>query len=160
MVASQRLSRGFHGLAVFVAAIPLLVGAVWTISIAIGNANYVSETHRKLLCAYNKAGNADKPWSIPWDAFVKRENPFNDLIPIDNREVSLKRLGCSESEYFGVVAEPLGWGVAITIAVSLAVYGHRSRHRLGHWRVCGFIRGKAGVMGKKSGVSHIVPLWS
>jgi hypothetical protein len=140
MVASQRLSRGFHRLAVFVAAIPLLVGAVWTISIAIGNANYASETHRKLLCAYNKAGNADKPWSIPWDAFVKRENPFNDLIPIDNREVSLKRLGCSESEYdtatykevrdvtptfnwFGVVAEPLGWGVAITIAVSLAVYG-------------------------------------
>jgi hypothetical protein len=71
---------------------------------------------------------------------VKRENPFHDLIPLDNREVSLKKLGCSEWEYdtakfaeirdvspklnrLGILAPPLMQGLAITLAITFAVYG-------------------------------------
>ena len=75
----------------------------------------------------------------PADAFVKGQNPFNDLIPLDNREVSLQKLGCSDWEYdtakfgeirdvspklnrLGVFAPPCR-ELAITLAITLAVYG-------------------------------------
>ena len=85
-------------------------------------------------------GTVGQPWTIPWDAFVKGQNPFNDLIPLDNREVSLQKLGCSDWEYdtakFGeirdvsptlnrlrVFAPPLMQGLAITLAITFVVYG-------------------------------------
>jgi len=36
MANAQRLSRGFHRLAVFLAAIPLLVGGAWSFTVALG----------------------------------------------------------------------------------------------------------------------------
>ena len=140
MATSQRLSCGFHRLALFLAAIPLLVGLPISAFWAVSDFNYAAEKHQKLACAHKSAGTPGQPWTIPWDAFAKRQNPFDDLIPIDNREISLKQLGCSELEYdlatygevrdvsptfnwLGIVAATLAAGLAITLAVSLAVYG-------------------------------------
>ena len=39
MANAQRLSRGFYRLAVFLAAIPLLVGGAWSFTVALGETN-------------------------------------------------------------------------------------------------------------------------
>jgi hypothetical protein len=136
----QRVSRGFHRLALVLAAIPLVVGIALSVLWGIHDFQVASSKHEKLACAHAKAGTVGQPWTIPWDAFVKGQNPFNDLIPLDNREVSLQKLGCSEWEYdtakfgeirdvspklnrLGVFAPPLMQGLAITLAITLAVYG-------------------------------------
>jgi hypothetical protein len=99
MAASHRVSRGFHRLALFLAGIPFLIGIGLSVFWGVHDANVASNTHEKLACAHERAGAMDKPWTLPWDAFVKGQNPFDDLIPLDNREVSLKKLGCSDWEY-------------------------------------------------------------
>ena len=99
MASSQRLSCGFHRLALFLAAIPLLIGLPVSVLWALSDFNHAAERHQKLVCAHKSAGTPGQPWTIPWDAFAKGHNPFSDLIPIDNREISLKHLGCSD---FGI----------------------------------------------------------
>jgi hypothetical protein len=54
MATSQRLSRGFHRLALFLAAIPLLVGGIGSTFFAFDHANYAQHLHDeqvKLVCA-------------------------------------------------------------------------------------------------------------
>ena len=54
MAASQRLSRGFHRLALFLAAIPLIVGALWSIIWSLDEANSASSRHQQVLCAHGR----------------------------------------------------------------------------------------------------------
>jgi hypothetical protein len=137
MSTSQRVSRGFHRLALFLAAIPLLIGIVSSVLWGFHDANLASDKHQQLVCAQNRLGTREKPWTIPWDALVKA---YESGTPLENAEVSLKRLGCSEWEYdsvrlgealdvspkfdwIGKFAPPSGIGFAITLVVSLALYG-------------------------------------
>ena len=51
---SQRISRGFHRLAIFLAAIPFLIGGTWATFVAIAQANSAQGTYEetvKLVCA-------------------------------------------------------------------------------------------------------------
>jgi hypothetical protein len=76
MGASPRLSRGFHRLALFLAAIPFLLGGAWSIIVAEGEAD--------------SARSQNMPETFSYAAH---------FLP------------------------PLGLGLAITLGVSLAVYG-------------------------------------
>ena len=120
MVASQRVSRAFNRLGLFLAAMPLLVGGSISLFIALNAANNGSVHHQHLLCAH------------------KHVSP----VALSDEEVglplSLKQVGCSESEYAAVTyAEArnppdFNWlttfgsamfpSVPITLALTLAVY--------------------------------------
>jgi hypothetical protein len=142
MATSQRISRGFHRLAIFSAAVPFLIGVPLSVLTGLEDANIALLKHEKLTCAHKSAGTiTDKPWTLPWKAFVEGDrdkSPSND--PLDDWEVSLKKLGCSEWDYdtaklgeirdvaptfnwLGTFGPPLMLGLAITLAVTLAVYG-------------------------------------
>ena len=56
MAKSQRLSCGFNRLALFLAAIPLLVGLPVSVLWAFSDFNHAAEKHQKLICAHKKAG--------------------------------------------------------------------------------------------------------
>ena len=49
-----RLSRGFRRLALFLAAIPLIVGALWSIIWSLDEANSASSRHQQVLCAHGR----------------------------------------------------------------------------------------------------------
>ena len=137
MSSPQRISRGFHRLALFLAAIPLLIGIGSMIFTGI-DANNSWRRHQKLVCAHEHTGDPNKPWTYPWDAFVATQVSRDDPV-LEDREINLKPLGCSNSEYdtvkFGEalnppefswlseLAKPLSFGLGIGLAVSLAVYG-------------------------------------
>ena len=81
MAASQRVSRGFHRLALFLAAIPLLVGGGLSLFIAIDQANKAKAMHEeqaRLVCAQT-ALKSDVP---------------QGYRAVDGR-VDLQKLGCS-----------------------------------------------------------------
>jgi hypothetical protein len=68
MASSQRLSRGFHRLALFLAAIPLLLGGSLSVYIAFDLANRLWEQHQKLLCAHEHVAG-QKPDENVFDQF-------------------------------------------------------------------------------------------
>src|SRR5262245_43402342 len=122
MSAAQRVSRGFHRLALFLAAIPLLLGGSLSVYIAFDLANRLWEQHQKLVCAHEHV--AGHPG----------ENPFDQFDTI-----KLKQIGCSNSDDTVTVGEArdlppnLNWfaefGYALllsplpqTLIITLAVY--------------------------------------
>jgi hypothetical protein len=124
MSTAQRVSRGFHRLALFLAAIPLLLGGSLSIYVAFNLANRAWEQHQKLVCAHEHIAG-QKPG----------ENVFNQFDTI-----KLKQIGCSNSDDTVTVGEArnpppnLNWFAAFgsglllsplpqTLAVSLLVYG-------------------------------------
>jgi hypothetical protein len=124
MSTAQRVSRGFHRLALFLAAIPLLLGGSLSIYVAFNLANRAREQHQKLVCAHEHIAG-QKPG----------ENVFNQFDTI-----KLKQIGCSNSDDTVTVGEArnpppnLNWFAAFgsglllsplpqTLAVSLLVYG-------------------------------------
>jgi hypothetical protein len=80
MSAAQRVSRGFHRLALFLAAIPLLLGGSLSVYIAFDLANRLWEQHQKLVCAHQHV-----PPQMP-SAFDQFDT------------VKLKQIGCSNSD--------------------------------------------------------------
>jgi hypothetical protein len=82
MSAAQRVSRDFHRLALFLAAIPLLLGGSLSIYIAFDLASRLWEQHQKLVCAHEHV--AGKKLG---------ENVFDQLDT-----VNLKQIGCSNSD--------------------------------------------------------------
>ena len=153
MSAPQRLSRGFHRLALFLAAIPLVVGGVVSVYIASDGAKRWYDEQVTLVCAqdaFHKKFYAD----LPRDEFDRRMAA--KLAPIEAGEVKLtdpdlKELGCSdwprtvsvleifrarppgELSWAAQISSYLATGLAITLGLSLGIYG--SRDRLGHWRL-------------------------
>ena len=127
-MSSQRIGRGFHRLAVLTAAIPLLLGIIYSLCIAYQTANYELNRHHKLVCAREHAGLWPPviAWSGPYDKEMG--------IPLD-----LKSVGCSDHDSdFVSFAEARNppefkwWGsytrqaapfLALTAAISLAAYG-------------------------------------
>jgi hypothetical protein len=123
MSAAQRVSRGFHRLALFLAAIPLLLGGSLSIYIAFDLANRLWEQHQKLVCAHQHV-----PPQMP------SENPFDQFDT-----VKLKQIGCSNSDDTITVGEArnpppnLNWFAAFgsgllrsplpqTLIITLGVY--------------------------------------
>ena len=168
MATSQRLSRGFHRLALFLAAIPLLVGVGISLFWSNNLAHDAWRAHDQLVCANhyllsldasaaseqegtctdeNYAGQKRK-WDeagqqhegfFTWCAAQKPKPSWLLLGPSGNT-INLKQIGCSDWEYDNVSlgearAAPagfswafeffskLGIGLAITLALSLALYG-------------------------------------
>jgi hypothetical protein len=146
MSTSQRVSRGFHRLGMFLAAIPLLIGIVATG--VIGNEQVLLRyykarcaheylTRERLLLSDDEMKEV-KPWQVPWQLYEKV--PVGAMVGPYNKdwEIKLKQIGCADWDYetvtywearnlygalFSNVAQLLVIGVAATLAVSLAVYG-------------------------------------
>ena len=142
MSTSQRVSRGFHRLAIFLAAVPLLVGGSWGIVTGFSRASDASRDHEKVLCAHEYLARA-------------RDQPspnFKLMFAPDSERLNLKEIGCSYSEHdtvsFGEAWNPpqFNWfGVlAPTLAFKSRYRARRltrclcggPRDRLGHWRLC------------------------
>ena len=89
MAASTGPSRNLHRLALFLAAIPLLLGGSLSVYIAFDLANRLWEQHQKLLCAHEHVAG-QKP----------DENVFDQFDT-----VKLKQIGCSNSDDTVTVGE-------------------------------------------------------
>ena len=126
MATAQRLGHGFNRLALFLAAIPLLVGGGLSLAIAIDQANDAKAMHEeqaRLVCAQT-ALKSDVPQGYAADG-----------------RLDLQKLGCSDlpetTSYFKVLnarppkafsyarsfLPPLSIGVLLTLTIALAVYG-------------------------------------
>ena len=68
MSTAQRVSRGFHRLALFLAALPLLLGGSLSVYIAFDLANRLWEQHQKLVCAHEHVAG-QKPGDNFFDQF-------------------------------------------------------------------------------------------
>jgi hypothetical protein len=112
MSTAQRVSRCFHRLALFLAAIPLLLGGSLSVYIAFDLANRLWEQHQKLVCAHEHVA-AQKPGENVFDQFDT---------------VKLKQIGCSNSDDTVTVGEArFGSGLLLsplpqTLIVTLVVY--------------------------------------
>ena len=127
-MSSQQISRRFHGLAALTAAIPLLLGIIYSLCSAYQTANDELNRHRKLVCAREHAGL--------WPPVTAWSGDYDETksIPLD-----LKSVGCSDHDGdlvpFAEAREPSEfnwWGsygrqaaplLALTAAISLGVYG-------------------------------------
>ena len=125
MATSQRVSRGFHRLALFLAAVPLLIGVLGSVLWAIRDANIIaSNKHQKLMCAYE------------WLDRIVATNGSADVAVVQE----LKAMGCSSwletvsvedilaaknngFSYAAAFALTMTYGLAITLAFALALYG-------------------------------------
>ena len=139
MSTSQRVSRGSHRLAVFVAAIPLLIGVTISLFWA-GEPTYKDlQRHQLQVCAHehiervttpkreaaalpsigqepDSAGTDLEALSLPSiGEEAKRNswpenNPYHLLFAPDETPLNLKRMGCSDSDY-----ETVSLGEASTV---------------------------------------------
>jgi hypothetical protein len=124
MSTSQRVSRGFHRLAVFLAVIPLLVGAIIVIDGGKDAVVSAGKKYKTIECA-NAVHQKDS------------RQFFRSYFEASNVAAFLRELGCSDGEYVNVTFEELGkppdfdWlsilvsiltVMGITGAVSLGVY--------------------------------------
>ena len=126
MAASQRPSRGFHRLALFLAAIPLLIGIGVSFFVAKASADRASQAYQQLLCAHRYI-DSNQSWlmSAPDGATL-------DLIQIgcSDRPAATISLGEARTKPVPVLwadqlvlSSKLWVGLAITFAASIAVYG-------------------------------------
>ena len=150
MSTSQRVGRGFHRLGLFLAAIPLLVGGWFSVLTAKDEARIGLYKHQQLVCAHEHIAQA-KPYLSDEDARRAglpngfeldqgNEVPSAAQKPWElNWQIRLKQIGCSEYgdetvtfkeahdppdfKWLSVFARVLGLGLAISLAVSFAVYG-------------------------------------
>jgi hypothetical protein len=144
MATAQRLSRGFHRLGLFLAAIPLIVGVLAVAWVTL-QADRALDKHSRLACVGDHIAQA-----LPIQTKETPEGiPFDDPIPPppngavidwkDDYRINPKQVGCSDDLYetitYGEVRNPpafdwlkelglpLALAVAVTLAVSLSVYG-------------------------------------
>ena len=126
MSTSHRVSPGFHRLALFLAAIPLLLGVIFSAYFAYEEATRGLARHKNSGCVYAFMKSNSKTF---WDIyFTSRDGRIN-----------LKQIGCSVTDYESISADEIPKGppafswlitffsslalsLGITLAVSLAVY--------------------------------------
>ena len=126
MATSQRLSRGFHRLALFLAAIPMLFRVIFSAYFAYEDATQGLARHKNSGCVYAfMKSNGKKFWEI--------------YFASPDGRINLKQIGCSVTDYESISADEIpsgppafGWlgtfnslalSLGITLTVSLATYG-------------------------------------
>jgi hypothetical protein len=127
-MSSQQISRRFHRLAGLTAAIPLLLGIIYSLCSAYQTADDEVNRHNKLVCAREHAGL--------WPPVTASSGVYDETrgIPLD-----LKSVGCSDRDgdlvSFAEARNPPEfnwWGsyarravplLALAAAISLGVYG-------------------------------------
>ena len=125
MASSRRISRGFHRLAILLAAIPLLIGGTIAILESYDALTSASRKHQALECAYS-AKQKDPEQFRRWYFEATTVTAF------------LKQLGCSNTGDDAVAFDEIGEvphfdlfrtlsgamlsKMGITLAVTLAVY--------------------------------------
>jgi hypothetical protein len=87
MGASQRVSRGFHRLGLFLAAIPLVIGIILSVGVAVEQANVEEAYHQKVVCA----GQHPERWAAT-------TAPKGSLTDEQVGTLSFKQVGCSDNE--------------------------------------------------------------
>jgi hypothetical protein len=87
MSASQRVSRDFHRLAIFLAAIPLVIGTILSLGVAVQQANEEEAYQQRVVCA----GQHPKRWPAT-------TAPKGSLTDEQVGTLSLKQVGCSDRE--------------------------------------------------------------
>src|SRR5262249_11092480 len=88
-MTATKIGRGFHQLALLLAALPLLIGGSLSVYIAFDLANRLWEQHQTLVCAHQHIA-AQKPGENVFDQF---------------NTVKLKQIGCSNSDDTVTVGE-------------------------------------------------------
>jgi len=127
MAASQRLSRGFHRLALFLAAIPLVAGVCFSVFL-FNDHNSAQHKNQRLVCAHDYFSRGLPAGYVLDDPGAAR-----------NKVIALQQIGCSNREWdtvsYGEAVNPpaftwldaltdeAGACLGITLAISLAVYG-------------------------------------
>ena len=128
MSTSQQISRGFHRLAILIAAIPLLVGGSIALVTGFNQAADASRDHQKMLCAHEYLARArDQP-----------KPNYKLMFAPDSDRLNLKEIGCSNYEqdtvsfgeawnppqfnWLGVLVPTLTYNLSVVLAVSLGVY--------------------------------------
>jgi len=112
MRASTRVSRGFHRLALFSAAIPLLVGGYFSVVYAVGEASMPpAEVWSKPALIIEGFGTIPMPSGF--DRLTRDEQ--DELV--DQMAASLR------PQWWANFSKALGVSLAMTLAASLAGYG-------------------------------------
>ena len=128
MSTSQQISRGFHRLAILIAAIPLLGGGPFALVNGFNQAADASSDHQKVICAHEYLARArDQP-----------KPNYKLMFAPDSDRLNLKEIGCSNDEqdtvsfgdawnppqfnWLGVLGPTLAYNLAVVLAVSLGVY--------------------------------------
>jgi hypothetical protein len=128
MSTAQRVSRGFHRLAVLSAVIPLLLGIVYSLWSPYQTANDELNRHHKLVCA--------REHSALWPPVTTSSDSYEEEMGIP---LNLKSVGCSDRDddtvSYAEAANPpeFNWWasyarhiapiLALTAAISLGAYG-------------------------------------
>jgi hypothetical protein len=84
MSTAQRVSRGFHRLGLFLAAIPLLVGGGWSLTIALDAANSARRSHDEqveLVCAQTRLVTTPKTKGNYFDRFDEPAEKSSGAVP-------------------------------------------------------------------------------
>ena len=143
-MSSNRISRGFHRLAIFLVAIPLLVGSVWSVTIARDEADRAQRYHAEaldLLCAKERL--AAMPKSGQPNVFDQfDEHDLKDLgCTGTSRKVSVREISAAAPSasfsYVSALLSPLAFVLGVALIVSLAVY---ALVRAIGWVIGGFAR--------------------
>jgi hypothetical protein len=139
MAASQRVSRGFHRLALFLAAIPLLLGGILSVYFA-WDAKLAYDHQAKLVCAQTALNSAQQLKLLGLPPLPSGSH-LDSLGDRDSEQLDLQKLGCSDWAQTTTIGEVLqakppeafsyaaslprflGLGLAMTLGLSLAVYG-------------------------------------
>jgi hypothetical protein len=140
MSTSQRVSFGFHRLAVFLAVIPLVLGVTLSAFFAYTAANREADQHQKLDCAHHVYQTNE---SAIWASALQPNNT--------DASVGLEEIGCSPNKWERAPVEQVQsppaftWlsafgsgllpGLPITLILTLAIYVLIRAIGLGHWRL-------------------------
>src|SRR5262245_21360460 len=138
MRTAQRVSRGFHRLAVFFAAIPLVIGAAYSTPIvieAMTAARKASLEHNRVMCAHQYLNQIRRRRLSP-EAKIPASSQ-DVLLASDDIQINLRSIGCSNSDatislgearnppkfsLLGAFASAIA-ALTLTLALSLAIYG-------------------------------------
>ena len=119
MSTSQRVSRGFHRLALVLAAIPLVLGAIFSAYFAYEDATGRLVRHKNSACAYAFMKSKGQKF---WEYYFSSASAVG--------RINLKQIGCSDGSYESISLDEIpdqpprvfSWlGTLPTLALSLGI---------------------------------------
>jgi hypothetical protein len=119
MSTAQQISRGFHRLALFLAAIPLLLGGSLSVYIAFDLANRLWEQHQKLLCAHEHVAGQKSGENV-FDQFIGCSNS-DDTVTVGEARNPPPNLNWFAEFGSGLLLSPLPQTLIVTLVVYVVV---------------------------------------